>query len=254
MAYKTGEFSQISMAYGIFSQLPKDDYIKFSPRLSSEQATHYILNYQYTRNKRLFRIEGYYKDYKNLVRYDTINDYNPNHYNNGGHGYARGVELFLRDQKTLRYGDFWVSYTFLDTRKFYQDFTREQTPNLFSKHSLSLVGKYFVSKLKTQFGLTYQYASGRPYYNPYDPNFQGLTKDYHNLSMNASYLTSILKCFTIVHVSVSNIFGIDQVYGYHYINEPSNTPAYRAYSIRPSAKRFFVFAVFVTLDKNYIQY
>lgn len=253
MAYKTGEYSQISMAYGIFNQLPKDDYIKFSHNLSSEQAIHYILNYQYTRNKRLFRIESYYKDYKNLVRYDTINDYNPTHYNNGGHGYAGGVELFLRDQKTLKYGDFWVSYTYLDTRKLYQDFKSTRTPSLFSRHSASFVSKYYVSPLQTQFGLTYQYASARPYYNPYDPSFQGMTKDYHNLSVNASYLTSIFKCFTIVHFAVSNVLGFNQVFGYHFVPQSGNAPDI-SYPIRPSAKRFFVLAVFVTLDKNYIQY
>lgn len=253
MAYKTGEFSQISMAYGIFNQLPKDDYIKFSHNLSSEQATHYILNFQYTRNKRMFRIEGYYKDYKNLVRYDTINDYNPRNYNNEGHGYAGGVELFLRDQKTLKYGDFWVSYTYLDTRKLYQDFASTRTPSLFSKHSASFVCKYYVSALTTQFGLTYQYASGRPYYNPYDPAFEGITKDYHNLSVNASYLTSVFKCFTIVHFAVSNVLGFNQVFGYHFVSQPGNAPDI-SYPIKPSAKRFFVLAVFVTLDKNYIQY
>jgi hypothetical protein len=68
--------------------------------------------------------------------------------------------------------------------------------------------------------------------------------------MNASYLTSILKCFTIVHLSVSNIFGFDQVFGYHYINQPGSNPI----PIKPAATRFFVLAVFVTLDKNYIQY
>jgi outer membrane cobalamin receptor len=255
MAYKTGEFSQVSMAYGIFSQLPKDDYLKFNPDLLAEEATHYIINYQYTRNKRLFRIEAYSKEYNNLVRFDTLNDYNPNHYNNGGHGYARGFELFLRDQKTLRYGDYWISYTFLDTRKLYQNFPSMLTPNLFSKHSVSVVGKYYVSPLRTQFGITYQYASSRPYYNPY--NFsQGLTKDYHNLSINASYLTSLFKCFTIVHFAVSNILGFDQVFSYHFVKQPGSesTPTYTQYSVKPAAKRFFVIGVFITLDKNYVQY
>lgn len=255
MAYKTGEYSQISMAYGIFSELPKDDYLKFNPNLLSEVATHYIINYQYTRNKRLFRIEGYYKEYNNLVRYDSLNDPYPKDYNNGGHGYARGIEFFLRDQKTLRFGDYWISYTYLDTKKLYQDFTSMQTPNLFSKHSISVVGKYYVSPLRTQFGVTYQFATGRPFYNPYsEPSNQGFTKDYHNLSVNASYLVSLFKCFTVIHVSVSNILGFDQVFNYHFVYQPNSTPNYMAYPIKPAAKRFFVIGVFVTLDKEYIVY
>jgi hypothetical protein len=255
MAYKTGEYSQISMAYGIFSELPKDDYLKFNSSLLSEMATHYIMNYQYTRNKRLFRVEGYYKEYSHLVRYDSINDPNPNDYNNGGHGYARGIEFFLRDQKTLRFGDYWISYTYLDTKKLYQDVTTMQTPYLFSKHSLSVVGKYYVSPLHTQFGATYQFASGRPVYNPYaEPTNQGFTKDYHNLSINASYLTSLFKCFTVVHLSVSNILGLDQVFGYHFVYQPNSKPNYVAYPIKPAAKRFFIIGVFVTLDKSYVVY
>jgi Outer membrane receptor for ferrienterochelin and colicins len=258
MAYKTGEYSQISMAYGIFSQLPKDEYLRYNNTLANEQATHYILNYQYNRNKRLFRVEGYYKDYKNLVRFDSANYYLSQNYRNGGHGYARGIEFFYRDQKTLRFGDYWISYSYLDTKKLYQDFTSMQTPGLFSKHNLSVVGKYFVSPLRTQFGLTYQFNSGRPIYNDYEHTNNGYTKDYHNLSVNASYLVSLFKCFTIIHLSVTNVLGFDQVFGYHFVKDPnvSNgaTPHYITYPIKPQMKRFIIIGIFMTLDKNYVVY
>jgi len=255
LAYKTSECSQFSMAYGIFSELPKDDYLKFKPILTSEKATHYIINYQYIKNNRLIRIEAFSKEYDHLVRFAEVNDPDPQHYNNKGYGYARGIELFLRDQKTLPYGDYWISYTFLDTKKLYQDFPSMETPYLFSKHSLSVVGKYFVAKLKTQIGLTYQYASGRPYYYPgIDAGREGFASDYHNVSANLSYLTSLWKCFTIVHFSVSNILGINQVYNYSFSKQPDAKGNYTVYPIKPPAKRFFVIAVFITLDKEYRQY
>lgn len=253
-AYKTGDFSQISAAYGLFSQVPNDDYVKFSHNLSSEKAVHYILNYQYTRNNRLFRMEGYYKDYKNLVRYTALNDYDPTHYNNSGYGYARGIEVFFRDQKTFRHGDYWISYSYLDTRKIYKDLPSLVTPTLFSKHSATAVGKYYFSKIHSQVGLTYQYASGRPYeLVGTDGYTQSFTNDFHDLSANISYLTSLFNCFTIVHVSVSNILGSDHVYGYRFIKD-QNTSDYKAYPIKPAARRFFVVALFITLDKQYIQY
>ncbi len=255
LAYKTGEYDQVSLAYGIFSELPKDDYLKFNPSLSSEKATHYIVNYQYTKNKRSFRIEAFSKEYHKLVRYTELNDPDPQHYNNKGYGYARGIELFLRDQKTLQNGDYWVSYTFLDTRKLYKDLPSFETPYLFSKHSLSVVGKYFVTKLHTQFGLTYQYASGRPYYAPgAEAGQEHYTIDYHNVSMNLSYLTSLWNCFTIVHFSVSNVLGFNQIFSYNYSKLPDSSGNYTIYPIKPAAKRFFVLGVFITLDKNYIQY
>jgi hypothetical protein len=254
LAFKTGEFSQVSAAFGTFSQVPKDDYVKFAPNLSSEKAIHYILNYQIIKSNRVFRIEGYIKDYKKLVRYTELNDYDPSHYNNLGYGYARGVEVFFRDQKTFKRADYWISYSFLDTRKFYQDLPSLVSPTLFSKHTASAVGKYYFSKIRSQIGITYQYASGRPYEIIGDgPYHQSYTKDFNELSANISYLTRIFNYFTVVHLLVSNILGTDHIYGYHFVKNSSGT-AYNTYPIKPAAKRFIVLGIFITLDKQYIQY
>jgi vitamin B12 transporter len=131
IALKVSEQGQFSAAYGIFRQQPKDDYVKFNSNLSSEKATHYIVNYQYEKNKRLFRIEAFAKEYDKLVRYTALNDPDPLHYNNNGHGYARGIELFMRDQQTLKNGDYWISYSYLDTRKLYQDYLHQSDPICF---------------------------------------------------------------------------------------------------------------------------
>ncbi|MBP9881687.1 MAG: TonB-dependent receptor, partial [Chitinophagales bacterium] len=69
LAYKTGKNSQVSFAYGDFYQTPQPTYLyttAVSP-LTYEKATHFIGNYQYVTNDRTFRVEGYYKDYDNLV-------------------------------------------------------------------------------------------------------------------------------------------------------------------------------------------
>ncbi len=255
MAYKTGANSQVSLAYGVFNQMPKEDYMKFKPALSSEMATHYIANYEYTIENRLFRIEAFSKEYSKLVRYTALNDPNPLSYNNDGHGYARGVELFLRDQKTLKNGDFWVSYTYLDTKKLYQDMPSMQRPILFSRHSVNLVGKYFFMAIKSQVGITYQYASGRPYYIPgIGSTTMNYTSDFHNLSANISYLVRLFDYFTVIHFSASNIFGFNQVYGYHFTKESDSSGDYTAHPITSPAKRFFVLGIFITLDKSNSQF
>lgn len=253
LAYKTGEFSQVSAAFGTFSQVPMNDYVKFAPNLSSERAVHYILNYQLSKNNRLFRVEGYIKDYSNLVRYTLLNDYDPSHYNNGGHGYARGVEVFFRDQKSLKNGDFWVSYSFLDSRKFYQDLPSLERPTLFSRHSASFVGKYYFRPIRSQIGITYQYASGRPYQVPGETYQQSYTRDFKELSANLTYLTRLFKYFTVVHIAVNNLLGANHVYGYHFVKN-SSAPGYTSYPVKPAAKRFFVVGLFITLDNEYIQY
>jgi outer membrane receptor for ferrienterochelin and colicin len=255
MAYKTSSNSQISLAYGVFNQMPREDYMKFKPALSSEMAMHFIANYEYTLDKRLLRIEAFSKEYSKLVRYSALNDPNPLDYNNGGHGYARGVEMFLRDQKTLKYGDFWISYTYLDTKKLYQDLPSMQRPYLFSRHSVNLVGKYFVMAIKSQIGVTYQYSSGRPYYIPGpETTTMQYTSDFHNLSINCSYLARLFGYFTVIHFSASNILGFDQVYGYHFTKESETSGDYTAHPIKSPSKRFFVLGIFITLDKTNSQF
>ena len=251
LAYKTGKYSQFSLAYGFFYQMPQNDYLRFSDNLNFEKAVHYILNYQIMKDERVFRIEGYYKNYKDLLKYDEENIYSPESYNNKGYGYAKGFDIFWRDQKSFKYGDYWISYSFLDTKRNYKYFMKSAVPTFVSKHNLSVVGKYFVTRLATQFGFTYTYASGRTYYNPNNTEFlSDKTKAYQDLSLSASYLTEIMSNFTIVHFSVSNLFGRNNIFGYHYYKQPDNNGIYTVYPIKPGAKRFFLLAVFISIGKN----
>src|SRR5690606_16391043 len=71
MAYKVNETSQFSLAYGRFSQAPDDGYLKFSSQVDLEKASHYILNFQYNKSRKLFRAEIYYKSYSDLIKRDT---------------------------------------------------------------------------------------------------------------------------------------------------------------------------------------
>jgi hypothetical protein len=96
LAYKISKSSQFSFAYGDFTQTPVVDYIKYSKyhQFESEKARHYILNYQFTKPGQTFRAEAYFKDYSNLVQYDTRDiQYNSN-FNNNGSGYAKGLDIF----------------------------------------------------------------------------------------------------------------------------------------------------------------
>ena len=185
IAYKTGDRSQVSVAYGIFYQMPRDDYLKFNNKLRSEKANHYIMNFQYQHENRTFRIEAYYKDYKKLVKYDYLNSPGKDSYNNGGYGKASGFDIFWRDKKTFKNSDYWISYSFIDTKRNYENYSKPATPTFVSHHNLSAVFKYWISKLNSQISITYKFASGRPYYNPNHDNFlSDRTKAYQNLSIN----------------------------------------------------------------------
>ena len=240
LAYKWNETSQVSFGYGKFYQLPGNEFLYITKTFGFENATHYVFNYQYQKEKRTFRAEAYHKKYDNLVK--TNNSVLPG-MDNSGYGYSQGFDIFFRDNKTLRYADCWISYSYLDTKRNYHHYPGEARPDFAAEHVANFVGKYFISTVSTSIGASYTYASGRTYYNPNNTNFMAdKTKDYHNISVNVSYLTSLAKQFTIVYLSIENIFGINNVFGYRY----SPDGAVRQ-PIVPSAPRSIFLGVFITI-------
>ncbi len=243
LAYKIVNSTQLSFGYGKFYQLPGDQYLFENKDFNFQNATHYILNFQYQKDNRNFRIEAYYKDYDKLIKQNLLE---PSLFDNSGFGYAKGIDVFYRDTKTLKNTDFWISYSFLDTKRDYLNYPKEATPSFAAKHVLNLVYKYWINSLNTSVGATYTYASGRPYYNPNNPDFlSDKTKDYHDFSMNLSYLKTIAGHFTIVYLSVENIFGISNVYGYRYSPDGNVRKA-----ILPSAPRSLFLGIFITFGDN----
>ena len=248
VGYKTGEKGQVSMAYGQFQQTAHNDLVRVANNLQPEKADHYILNYQWLTDNRTFRIEAYYKDYRDLVVFDGNNLNNPAVYANSGNGYAKGIDLFWRDNKTFKNVDYWVSYSYLDTKRKYRDFPFEAVPTFASAHNFSFVYKHFISPIKSQIGLTYSFASGRPYHNPDQPGFNAFkTRSYHDLSANISYLW---KNNIIIHAVVTNILGFDNVFGYEYGNQFNETGMRNRRAITPMAPRFIFLGVFITLSKD----
>ncbi len=248
LAVKTGKFSQLSFAYGIFYQAVQNDYVKFNNDLNSEKATHYIANYQLFKKDRTFRIEAYYKDYKDLIKYQVLNLPVKDSYNNSGYGYSKGFDIFWRDRKTFNLIDYRVSYSFLDTERDYLNYQNAAVPTFSSKHNFAFVYKHWITKLTTYLGLTYSYSSGRTYYNPNNSVFlDDITKDYHDLSFNASYLTTVFGNSTIIHFSVSNLLGIENVYGYRYSSQMNDDMIFEAHPVKPGAKRFAVLVFMLSI-------
>ncbi|MBU0940524.1 MAG: TonB-dependent receptor [Bacteroidetes bacterium] len=250
MAYKVSKNSQFSMAYGYFTQSPGVDYIKYSKlhQFESERASHYILNFQYSKDNQTFRAETYYKGYDNLVKYDTPAIAYNSVFNNTGSGLAKGLDIFWRDGKTIKNLEYWLSYSYIDTERDYKNFPTAATPNFVADHSLSIVTKYFITDWRSQIGFTNSFSSGRPYNNPNETQFMnGKTKAYNNLSFNWAYLISQQK---ILYFSVSNVLGTQNVFGYDYARNPDNTGFYNRKEIIPTADRFFFVGFFWTISND----
>ncbi len=246
-ACKTGTFSQVSFAWGTFSQKPGNDYLKFNPVLSAENAAHYILNFQYKKDKRILRLEAYLKTYDKLVKYRNLYSIDQS-FSNNGYGYGRGVDIFWRDQKTLEGSDYWISYSFLDTRRNYRDYTASVEPYFASRHNLSVVYKHFISPLRTFIGVNYSFASGRPYDNKNEIAFMnGRTKAYNDLSMNITHITRILGKDAIIHMSITNLPGFKNVFGYRYSDTMNEDGIFPSRAIEPVTGRQAVLMLLISL-------
>ena len=249
-AYKVSKKSQFSFAYGDFSQTPVVDYIKYSKyhQFESEKSSHYILNYQFTRPGQTLIAEAYYKDYSNLVQYDTRDIQYNSIFNNNGSGYAKGLDLFWRDNTLAKNLQYWVSYSYIDSERQYKNFPTVATPSFVANHTLSLVTKYFITDWKSQIGFTNSYSSGRPYNDPNQAQFMnGKTKAYNSLSFNWAYLLTTQK---IIYFSVSNILGTQNVFGYDYARNPNASGVYNRQAVVPTADRFFFVGFFWTISQN----
>jgi hypothetical protein len=98
---------------------------------------------------------------------------------------------------------------------------------------------------------SYNFASGRPYYNigydgtNYKFNDQGRTPTYHNVSVSVNYLPFIGKknarVFDVYVLQVSNVFNINQTYGYEY-----SYNGLRKQAIVPPSKMFVFIGAFLS--------
>jgi len=249
IAYQLNKNSQVSFAHGVFYQTPNNDFLLYSNQIEFEQTSQYMLNYSYSKNRRSFKAEAYYKPYDNLVKFDNSAPFfHPSHYTNTGTGSAYGLDLFFRDKKTIKNGDYWISYSYLDAKRNYLDFPTEAQPRFASKHNLSVVYKHWVKKWRTLLGASFNYSSPRVFNDPNEVEFNNQKmKAYQALNLNASFL---YRENVIFYASATNVLGYKNEFGYRFSSTPNADGIYDKQLITPPADRFFVLGCFITLSKK----
>ncbi len=253
VAYKFPDESQASFAYGLFYQNPEQKYLPTLASLNYSKAAHYIMQYQKLTNRRTFRVEAFYKKYTDLYKTSTSATGREVATNNNGFGDAKGLEFFYRDKKTFKNVDFWVSYSYLDTKRDYLNYPQAITPSFAANHTVALVVKKFVMPWKTGFNLSYNFATGRPYYYFAFDNLQGKytigdagkTINYNSMSFSVNYLPNLgkadKKAFIVWVLGINNVLGQDQVFNYNYNNNGSRKEA-----VTPPSKRFIYIGCFLS--------
>ncbi|MBK6965698.1 MAG: TonB-dependent receptor [Bacteroidales bacterium] len=247
-AWKLNETSQFSMAYGWFYQNPSDDFLVYTNQLGYERADHYTFSYQSSTNGRTLRAEIYYKDYRNLVKQMTGDFYLPESYNNQGSGYATGFDLFWRDKKSIKHGDYWISYSFLDTKRNYRNYPEMSIPGFASTHNLAVVYKHWFGKLRSLAGVNYKYSSPRVYNDPNSEEFNSKkTLAYQSLDVSWSFL---YRPNIIFYGAITNVPGFKQEFGRRFSDQADENGIYRSAAVTPGSNRFYVVAILITLTKK----
>ena len=247
LAYKLGNQGQFSIAAGKFHQLPDEKLRVLQTDLKNAAASHYILNYFITSNNRTLRAEAFYKTYENLATYKGT-DQAPVAIAQNGSGYARGADLFYRDKTTLKNTDFWITYSFVDSKRRYAIYESKVQPSFAPKHNGSVVVKHFVSALKSQLGTSWSWNSGYTYNDPNQAGeMKGKTKAYSDLSISWSYLP---RPNVILHAACSNILGRNNVFGYKYASQPDETGSFSRIPVGQGATRMVFVGLFITFSKD----
>jgi len=242
LSYKLGQNSQVTADYGIFRQTPDRRFLANNANFDFLRADHYILTYQHIAAGYTFRIQAFYKDYRSLLKTD---DAVRNATGTNGNGYAKGLELFWRDKKTFKGFDYWISYSYLDTKRNYNNYPVAAMPTFAATHSGSVVLKKFWVKQMFGMNWSWNWSTGRPYYNP-NLSAAGFLSNrtiaYSSNNFSLNWLPKIGKANSVVVVGINNVFNELQIFGYNYSSrvKDGNGQLINAAVVPPAPRTFFV--------------
>jgi hypothetical protein len=247
LSYKIAAQSQMSIDYGVFYQTPERRFIANPNDLGFLRADHYIFTYQHLSRDYTFRTQLYYKDYKNLLQTDAAIRQGVSI---DGSGYAKGLELFWRDRKTLPGLDYWISYTYLDTKREFQNYPFAVQPPFAATHSGSFVFKKFWVKKMFGVNWSWNWSTGRPYFDPNRPQNEFMsdrTIPFHSHNFSMNWLPKIGKANSVVVVGINNVFNQNQIFSYNFSSRVrGNDGRLISEAVIPPAPRSFFIGLFLS--------
>ncbi len=212
LTYPMTTHSNLTAAWGIYHQYPEaqyyDPYIG-NPELASMRAVHYIFGYGFQKDDRIFRVEGYYKLYDHLLLENDLDNYS-----NNGDGYARGIDIFLKEKIGLLSGR--ISYSWLQARRKWMDSPMRTSPYFDITHNLTIIATVDLPR-NVSIGSSYRYATGKPYTPAPDLYHRARVPDYQALDVTLSCMARLFEHnYTIFYFSMSNVFGRINIFDYRY--------------------------------------
>jgi hypothetical protein len=236
-AYKLNAENVFSIAAGNYFQVPSFDYLKITNDIDFVGVQKVTASYGYVKNESKLQVDVYCKKYINVVAYQQ-----GQFIDNSGKGKSLGADVFLKSRfKNLEY---WLSYSYNNTSKQYDDFSEAVAPPYIAQHSFNATLKYWFAQLRSMLGASYFVSTGTPYYSSDFPRtLLGKTPYHSRLDISWSFLPAQ---WIVVHFGYQNVFGRKNIYGYEY---SKNTAGLRR-AITSAQPQFFVLGVFVTLSRS----
>ena len=241
LGYRLNRENIVSASFGEYFQLPSMSYLKLTNDINFTSVQKGTLSYSYVKRNSKFQFDTYYKKYDEAITYSQ-DDFIPVDIKNDGNGYGWGADVFWKSNFNVL--EYWLSYSYSDTKKKYAYFPEKIAPDYVANHSANITLKYWFSSLKSLAGINYNISSGAPYYNTTAPYNERSTTPYRNrLDISWSYLP---KSNIIIHLGCQNVFGAKNIYGYEY----SQVNPGLSKAISTPSSRFFFIGLFVTLSHD----
>jgi hypothetical protein len=249
VAWRVDEHQTVRVATGRYHQLASPTYldpVRGNPDLGPPSATHVIAGYEWKSDYGNVRLEAFRKDYRDLVTQEP-----DAYFGNRGHGFARGVDLFV--QGTHRWLSGWLSYGYLDSKRKQLDDPREVPASFGVRHTLTLVAQYQATST-VQLGAKYNVASGPPFtpvvaatYDPtrdlwrpvYGDHNSDQMPTYNRLDLRVTKLFSLpatgrmpASSVCVLYAEAMNVLGLHNTLEYAYNDDYTQRRAIDSYFSR----------------------
>ena len=210
------------LSMGVYHQYGEAGLFARNPGLRPKSATHVSFSYDHLTDALELRATAYDKEYRSLYL-DGADEST----GNGGFGFARGVEFFLKSKGRRR--EFILVYNFLRSRRKEGDLLDPAPSPYEIVHSATAIVTWTLGK--TELGLRYSIASGRPYtplagreWDPVDQAYAPVWGEpygarypfYHRLDVTGSTRFTLWNRLIVLYFGLTNALNNKNILRYDY--------------------------------------
>lgn len=237
LAYLPTKKDAFRVSAGLYSQFGDLFALRRDSDLKPRKAFHASLSYDRVAEDTTLRLAAYDKEYRSLF----VEKAGSASLENGGRGYARGVEVFIKHRG--RKLDILGVYNFLSSKRMEGEVAVLAPSPYEITHSLTAVAT--IKGSRSSLGIRYSYATGRPYtpledrcWDDAEQRFQPVWGEpyslrypsYRRCDLNGTWTFTLGRRMVVLYFGVTNLFNAPNILRYEYSDD---------YSVRNNAASIF---------------